>query len=305
MEKLESQRKQYNFIVKSQICQCWIFIEVNCRVLLLTTFTMKGHTGNARPRYVQLAGAGQPVGAVGSSQQPPSSEWELFFSQQQRGFSDCTRRIFLTFQAHLLLKAASKEGIFPGSSTFPIPSLRCGPLLDPPLLFFYFYRFLSLTVSLWRTQVSFADMVDYHAANNQASVGGPQTYMEQENDWDRDLLLDPAWEKQQRKVSERTTGPAGPCLAGLCSGDSGWKENGSGGMGREGKWSCWTEYGPRFCSVKPAASSVPVLKLSHLPFRPHLAHLMLLDSDQTPFLLTPPSFSLEDVGMWDCFPLHV
>ncbi|XP_015242491.1 PREDICTED: alpha-actinin-4 isoform X1 [Cyprinodon variegatus] len=42
-------------------------------------------------------------------------------------------------------------------------------------------------------------MVDYHAANNQ-STGGPQTYMEQENDWDRDLLLDPAWEKQQRKT---------------------------------------------------------------------------------------------------------
>ncbi|KAM4628289.1 alpha-actinin-4 [Polymixia lowei] len=42
-------------------------------------------------------------------------------------------------------------------------------------------------------------MVDYHAANNQ-QPGGPQTYMEQENDWDRDLLLDPAWEKQQRKT---------------------------------------------------------------------------------------------------------
>ncbi|KAM4742958.1 alpha-actinin-4-like isoform 1-T1 [Anableps anableps] len=42
-------------------------------------------------------------------------------------------------------------------------------------------------------------MVDYHAANNQ-SAGGAQTYMEQENDWDRDLLLDPAWEKQQRKT---------------------------------------------------------------------------------------------------------
>uniref|UniRef100_H2TJE4 Actinin alpha 4 n=1 Tax=Takifugu rubripes TaxID=31033 RepID=H2TJE4_TAKRU len=27
-----------------------------------------------------------------------------------------------------------------------------------------------------------------------------RTYMEQENDWDRDLLLDPAWEKQQRKT---------------------------------------------------------------------------------------------------------
>lgn len=26
-------------------------------------------------------------------------------------------------------------------------------------------------------------------------------YMHQEDDWDRDLLLDPAWEKQQRKVS--------------------------------------------------------------------------------------------------------
>ncbi|XP_043114640.1 alpha-actinin-4 isoform X1 [Puntigrus tetrazona] len=45
-------------------------------------------------------------------------------------------------------------------------------------------------------------MVDYHAANNQTqySTGGQPSYMEQENDWDRDLLLDPAWEKQQRKT---------------------------------------------------------------------------------------------------------
>lgn len=28
-------------------------------------------------------------------------------------------------------------------------------------------------------------------------------YMSQEDDWDRDLLLDPAWEKQQRKVGRR------------------------------------------------------------------------------------------------------
>lgn len=27
-------------------------------------------------------------------------------------------------------------------------------------------------------------------------------YMLQEDDWDRDLLLDPAWEKQQRKVRD-------------------------------------------------------------------------------------------------------
>uniref|UniRef100_A0A8C9U613 Actinin, alpha 4 n=1 Tax=Scleropages formosus TaxID=113540 RepID=A0A8C9U613_SCLFO len=30
--------------------------------------------------------------------------------------------------------------------------------------------------------------------------GSGSMYMEQENDWDRDLLLDPAWEKQQRKT---------------------------------------------------------------------------------------------------------
>lgn len=29
---------------------------------------------------------------------------------------------------------------------------------------------------------------------------GDEDYMPQEDDWDRDLLLDPAWEKQQRKV---------------------------------------------------------------------------------------------------------
>ena len=32
-------------------------------------------------------------------------------------------------------------------------------------------------------------------------------YMNQEEDWDRDLLLDPAWEKQQRKVRLRVTRP--------------------------------------------------------------------------------------------------
>ncbi len=28
----------------------------------------------------------------------------------------------------------------------------------------------------------------------------PEDYMIQEEEWDRDFLLDPAWEKQQRKV---------------------------------------------------------------------------------------------------------
>ncbi|KAL8219870.1 UNVERIFIED_CONTAM: Alpha-actinin-4 [Gekko kuhli] len=47
-------------------------------------------------------------------------------------------------------------------------------------------------------------MVDYHTAGQptyQYGGNGPGIgdYMAQEDDWDRDLLLDPAWEKQQRK----------------------------------------------------------------------------------------------------------
>ena len=33
---------------------------------------------------------------------------------------------------------------------------------------------------------------------------GEIAYMHQEDDWDRDMLLDPAWEKQQRKVRLRS-----------------------------------------------------------------------------------------------------
>lgn len=75
-------------------------------------------------------------------------------------------------------------------------------------------------------------MVDYHSAGQPYHYGGNGPgpngdYMAQEDDWDRDLLLDPAWEKQQRKV-----GPGG----GLRPGDSGgggcWEEalGGCGGM---------------------------------------------------------------------------
>lgn len=37
-------------------------------------------------------------------------------------------------------------------------------------------------------------------------------YMIQEEEWDRDLLLDPAWEKQQRKVSGARRAPHPACL---------------------------------------------------------------------------------------------
>ncbi|XP_074786928.1 alpha-actinin-4 isoform X11 [Athene noctua] len=48
-------------------------------------------------------------------------------------------------------------------------------------------------------------MVDYHSTGQPYPYGGNGPgpngdYMAQEDDWDRDLLLDPAWEKQQRKT---------------------------------------------------------------------------------------------------------
>lgn len=36
--------------------------------------------------------------------------------------------------------------------------------------------------------------------SNSYTIQHEDAYMTQEEDWDRDLLLDPAWEKQQRKV---------------------------------------------------------------------------------------------------------
>lgn len=36
--------------------------------------------------------------------------------------------------------------------------------------------------------------------SNSYTIQHEEAYMHQEDDWDRDLLLDPAWEKQQRKV---------------------------------------------------------------------------------------------------------
>ncbi len=36
--------------------------------------------------------------------------------------------------------------------------------------------------------------------NNNNNGYGLEEYMIQDDEWDRDLLLDPAWEKQQRKV---------------------------------------------------------------------------------------------------------
>lgn len=35
--------------------------------------------------------------------------------------------------------------------------------------------------------------------------GYEEEYMLQEDEWDRDMLLDPAWEQQQRKVSPNNT----------------------------------------------------------------------------------------------------
>uniref|UniRef100_A0A671Q9A8 Alpha-actinin-1 n=1 Tax=Sinocyclocheilus anshuiensis TaxID=1608454 RepID=A0A671Q9A8_9TELE len=42
--------------------------------------------------------------------------------------------------------------------------------------------------------------MDHHHQQQHHYDGGENDYRQQEDDWDRDLLLDPAWEKQQRKT---------------------------------------------------------------------------------------------------------
>ncbi|XP_029467092.1 alpha-actinin-3 [Rhinatrema bivittatum] len=43
-------------------------------------------------------------------------------------------------------------------------------------------------------------IIESHTQYHQSYVMNEESYMAQEEDWDRDLLLDPAWEKQQRKT---------------------------------------------------------------------------------------------------------
>lgn len=47
------------------------------------------------------------------------------------------------------------------------------------------------------------DHHDHQQHHHDHYDGGENDYMRPEDDWDRDLLLDPAWEKQQRKVTLR------------------------------------------------------------------------------------------------------
>lgn len=92
-------------------------------------------------------------------------------------------------------------------------------------------------------------MVDYHAANNQTSAGGAQTYMEQENDWDRDLLLDPAWEKQQRKVRVQESEQGARLGRAEPDGEE-WRRRRAGRkwQWRDGDGGVETEHGPRLRS---------------------------------------------------------
>lgn len=48
--------------------------------------------------------------------------------------------------------------------------------------------------------------------------------MQQEDDWDRDMLLDPAWEKQQRKVT-LSTPPVPLGAKGTCKRPAGKREH--------------------------------------------------------------------------------
>jgi len=46
-----------------------------------------------------------------------------------------------------------------------------------------------------------ATMMMYQQPQDGYLYGTPDEYMEQEDEWEREGLLDPAWEKQQKKVS--------------------------------------------------------------------------------------------------------
>lgn len=52
--------------------------------------------------------------------------------------------------------------------------------------------------------VSAVTMMD-NGVNHYDGQYGDQAYMEQEEEWEREGLLDPAWEKQQKKVSSEGT----------------------------------------------------------------------------------------------------
>ncbi|KAF3845280.1 hypothetical protein F7725_008443 [Dissostichus mawsoni] len=56
---------------------------------------------------------------------------------------------------------------------------------------------------------------------------GEIAYMHQEDDWDRDMLLDPAWEKQQRKL------PVSWIMSSAATGLQGGREAGGGGRGAD------------------------------------------------------------------------
>uniref|UniRef100_A0A2H1W0Q2 SFRICE_003891 n=1 Tax=Spodoptera frugiperda TaxID=7108 RepID=A0A2H1W0Q2_SPOFR len=56
-------------------------------------------------------------------------------------------------------------------------------------------------------------MMDNGVMSNHYDGSYADGYMEQEEEWEREGLLDPAWEKQQKKRDERTplpTGGSGP-----------------------------------------------------------------------------------------------
>lgn len=146
--KTPTTKKKYDLTgIKSKISRWWVFVSVK-----LSRIISHGNFNEWSYRKQVFSEAPscrveQRVGAAGSSQQPPSSEWELFFSQKQWGFSDCTRRIFLTLGAHLLLKAANKEDHLPGLAPSPSRLSVLGRCRFFPFLFLYVFTPDSLSVA--------------------------------------------------------------------------------------------------------------------------------------------------------------
>jgi hypothetical protein len=62
-------------------------------------------------------------------------------------------------------------------------------------------------------------MMMYQQPQDGYLYGTPDEYMEQEEEWEREGLLDPAWEKQQKKVSSkrRLVSMSSLYICGACS----------------------------------------------------------------------------------------
>lgn len=91
---------------------------------------------------------------------------------------------------------------WPDSMSF----MRFSNFVFPRITFRYF--FVCIIKSAWHSSAVHRQLFASEVAagrGNTIVIKMSDMYMEQEDQWDREVLLDPAWEKQQKKVSYDTS----------------------------------------------------------------------------------------------------